>query len=60
MNHVTYPRKRLAELLGITESELDELETGDLASLGGVREEYPVSDLSAYRAAMKRYPERTF
>jgi chromosome partitioning protein len=59
MDHVTYPRQRLAELLGMTESELERHEGDVLAELGGPREEYPVSALSAYRSALGRRPERT-
>lgn len=59
METVTYPRKRLAELLSTTEAELDALEKdGALADLGGPRDRYDVSTLSSYRARLARYPAR--
>lgn len=59
MDRVTYPRKRLCELLGISDKELEREETsGVLASLGGRRDKYPANDLSAYRRLLNRYPKR--
>ncbi len=59
MDRVTYPRKRLCELLGISDKELEREETsGVLATLGGRRDKYPANDLSAYRKALGRYPKR--
>ena len=59
MEHVTYPRKRIAELLGMKESALNKAETkGKLADLGGPKDSYGPQDLSAYRAKLDSYPER--
>ncbi|WP_373046547.1 ParA family protein [Vulgatibacter sp.] len=59
MEEVRYPRKRFAELLGFSESELtiaDNLE--GLVELGGRRDSYGPGDLSAYRAALGAHPPR--
>jgi chromosome partitioning protein len=59
MDRVTYPRKRLAELLGLSDTELEKAETsGVLSGLGGRREKYGCADLSKYRKALGRYPRR--
>jgi chromosome partitioning protein len=59
MEHVTYPRKRIAELLDLSEAALQAAETdGVLAPYGGPKEAYAPSVLSAYRAALGRHPPR--
>lgn len=60
MEHVSIPRKRLAELLQLTDSELEACETaGALKSYGyGMREEYAPEDLSLYRMALSRRPPK--
>lgn len=58
MEHVQYPRKRLAEILGLSLSALDRHEKkGKLAALGGPRDAYGPADLSAYRAALGLSPD---
>jgi len=59
MDEVTYPRKRLLEILGLEEEVLAQHETdGVLAQLGGVRETYRPSELSQYRSVLGLHPER--
>ncbi len=59
MEQVTYPKKRMAELLAMTVDELDTLErVGVLSELGGPREQYPLGELSRYRARLARQPKR--
>ena len=57
MNEVVYPRRRMLELLDLSEPELLAAEQdGVLAPLGGVRETYPIHALSQYRTALGRHP----
>ena len=59
MEEIRYPRKRFAELLGMTDAELAIADASEaLAPLGGRRDAYQPADLSAYRAALGRHPER--
>ncbi|MCA9556521.1 MAG: ParA family protein [Myxococcales bacterium] len=59
MEHVTYPRKRIAELLSLSDAALQKAETaGALAPYGGPKDAYAPADLSAYRAALGKYPAR--
>ena len=59
MEEIRYPRKRFAELLGLTDAELTVADASEpLAPLGGRRDVYLPSDLSAYRAALGRHPPR--
>ena len=52
-----YTRKRFAEILGLDDGRLSQLEqSAPLAARGGPREAYPVSELSAYREALELYP----
>ena len=57
MEHVTYSRRRMLELLEMKEGALARAEKADLAALGGTRDRYPPKALSAYRSALDRYPE---
>ena len=53
-----YTRKRFAEILGLDEERLQQLERDKpLADRGGPRETYPVNELSAYREVLDIYPE---
>jgi chromosome partitioning protein len=57
MNDVVYPRRRLLDVLEISEQELALAEqSGVLAGYGGVRETYPMQVLSQYRRALGRWP----
>ncbi|MEQ8278485.1 MAG: ParA family protein [Deltaproteobacteria bacterium] len=59
MEDVTYPKKRMAELLSMSVDELETLErVGVLSELGGPKETYPLGDLSRYRARLARQPAR--
>ena len=59
MEQIRYPRKRFAELLGLSEKELTAADhRRELASLGGRRELYAPKDLSAYRAVLSARPKR--
>ncbi|HEY0840147.1 MAG TPA: ParA family protein [Vulgatibacter sp.] len=59
MDEVRYPRKRMVELLGISDRALTEAEQAPaLAELGGSREAYRLADLSAYRRILGIRPER--
>lgn len=57
MEHVTYSRRRILELLGVKDAALERAETkGKLATFGGPRDRYEPKILSAYRAALGRQP----
>lgn len=59
MEQIRYPRKRFAELLGLSDQALAAADAmAELAPLGGRREVYGPGDLSAYRRALGRYPAR--
>jgi len=59
VEEVRYPRKRLIELLGISEKALAAAEKAPaLAELGGTRDSYGIADLSAYRRILGIWPER--
>ena len=58
MNEVTYTRKRLLQVLSMSDAELTREETqGALTHLGGVRDAYAPRDLSQYRSALGRKPD---
>ena len=60
MDEVRYPRKRMAELLGISDKALAAAEKAPaLVELGGTRDAYRPTDLSAYRRILEIWPERT-
>lgn len=57
MEPIRYPRKRFAELLGLTDRELAAADArAELARLGGKRDVYGPQDLSAYRKVLGRRP----
>jgi len=56
MEHVTYSRRRLMELLDMKDAALTRAEKGKLSTFGGPQERYAPKILSAYRAALGRYP----
>lgn len=58
MENVTYPRRRMAELLELTEDALTHEETaGALVEYGGPKEQYELRFLSAYRRVLGKRPE---
>lgn len=59
MEEIRYPRKRFAELLGLSEEELATADASEaLAPRGGRRDAYQPADLSAYRRALGIHPPR--
>lgn len=59
MNEIRYPRKRFAEILGLSDRALATAEEQNpgLLELGGRRDAYPPADLSAYRRILGIWPE---
>lgn len=59
MEHVTYARKHLLQILGMKEAALHRAESaGALAAFGGPKERYSPKELSTYRAALNLSPPR--
>jgi chromosome partitioning protein len=59
VQQIRYPRKRFAELLGLSDKALAAADAlPELLPLGGRRELYGPEDLSAYRRVLGRYPAR--
>lgn len=58
MQQVSYPRRRFAEILKLSESELETAEKAVLEQLGDSKGRYIPADLSKYRKVIQRYPKQ--
>lgn len=57
MEGIRYPKKRFAEILGLTEKELVEVESvTELSEFGARQEGYALGDLSTYRRVLNLWP----
>ncbi|AKU92217.1 ParA family protein [Vulgatibacter incomptus] len=58
MDGIRYPRKRFAEILALSERELNEAETHPELAAASARETFTPAELSLFRRVLARYPER--
>lgn len=59
MEEIRYPRRRFAEILGLPDRALEDLESlPQIVELGGRRDAYRPADLSVYRSVLGLRPQR--